>query len=95
MTEVERQQAGLLVVPVLEQATGHAGDARKACLAPFIDAWADAIDEIKGLYPPGVGTGVDDLITSWSPALHHLEHTAKAVLTPMLLRRLVRRIDDQ
>jgi len=86
--------AGVRVLPVLQQPAGDGGHAGVAGLAPSIDPFTDAIDEIKLDGADRVVPRVENLVTRWSSPGLELQLVV-ALAQPVVRRAHERRIDNQ
>ena len=89
----------LRVVPVPEQAPGDGGGAGPAGFAPRLDPRADGVDQ--GDFDEGAGVvegagvlGGDD-VSGGAAARREVEPARRAVVTPVVRRLLVGRVDDE
>ena len=89
----------LRVVPVPEQAPGDGGGAGPAGFAPRLDPRADGVDQGDLDEGAGVveGAGVlgGDDVSGGAAARREVEPAGRAVVTPVVRRLLVGRVDDE
>src|SRR3546814_1545002 len=93
LAEVERQRAGLVLLPVFKQAAGDLGDPGIVRTPPLLDTFADTVDELEFLRPLGVVPGVEDLVGRRAATVNQVQRSTRPLL-PVPRRRFIKRVDD-